>query len=114
MSLTTLLSLSDVRARFREEFPKPAGPADAGLAAPPLTTSYGLTGTAFDYLVRWYVKKLNPHASDRNWVAESALSVLAHMEGKAALGEAKQVVLKARQAYSEYLRTGVKTSRERS
>jgi len=68
-----------------------------------LTESYSLTGTAFDYLIRWYVKKLNPHAFDRKRIAESTLSVPAVMEQQAALNNAKQIVLDARRAYSEYL-----------
>jgi hypothetical protein len=106
MSLTTLLERAEIRDRLREEFPKPPGPIDVGLAAPPLTESYSLTGTAFDYLLRWYVKKLNPQALERKWVAESALSIKVLMEEKAALDKAKQVVIQARKAYMGYLNAG--------
>ena len=69
--MTTLLERPEIRNRLREEFPKPPGPGGVRLAAPPLTESYSLTGTAFDYLLRWYAKKLNPHAFERKWIAES-------------------------------------------
>jgi hypothetical protein len=33
-------------------------------------------GTAFDYLLRFYLKRLNPQAVERRWVAENAVRVL--------------------------------------
>lgn len=42
--------------------------------APPLTKRYTLTGTAFDYLMRFHLKYLNPDAINTQWVAEYALS----------------------------------------
>jgi hypothetical protein len=50
----------------------------AEIKAPPLTTSYGWTGTAFDYAMRFYLQKLNPSAKVRRWLAEeSAVLVVA-------------------------------------
>jgi hypothetical protein len=106
MSLTTLLERPEIRDRLRQEFPKPSGPGDSSLAAPPLTESYSLTGTAFDYLLRWYAKKLNPHAFERRWIAESALSVPTLMEQDVALDKAKHIVTEARKAYAGYLNAG--------
>lgn len=105
MSLSTLLELKEVRERFREEFPKPPGPGQTALAAPPQTKSYSLTGTAFDYLLRWYVKKLNSRAVERQWVAEEALPVLSFMQEEAALRRAERIVREAREAYTRYLAT---------
>ena len=61
MSLTSFLEQNaDVRAKFLAHFTKPEFRVKSPLLAPPLTTSYGLAGTAFDYLLRFAVEKLNP------------------------------------------------------
>jgi hypothetical protein len=48
----------------------------AEINAPPLTTSYGWTGTAFDYAMRIYLQKLNPCAKARRWLAEESAAML--------------------------------------
>jgi hypothetical protein len=59
MSLTTFLEQnSDVRAQFLAHFKKPDFTLKLPILAPPLTESYGLVGTAFDYLLRFYLEKL--------------------------------------------------------
>ncbi len=41
VSLSTFLELREVKDRCREEFPKPPGPGQMPMAAPPLTESHG-------------------------------------------------------------------------
>jgi hypothetical protein len=77
MSLTTLLEQNpDIRARFLKHFQKPHFHPKGSLLAPPLTESYGLAGTAFDYALRFYVQKINPCAKASGWVAELGLERL--------------------------------------
>lgn len=73
MSLTTFLKNQEVRDRFAQQFPKPKFDLKGELLAPPQTKRYALIGTAFDYLLRFYLKRLNPDAVTRIWVAESVL-----------------------------------------
>jgi hypothetical protein len=47
------------------------------MQAPPLTTSYGWTGTAFDYAMRFYLQKLNHCAKARRWLAEESAAMVA-------------------------------------
>lgn len=77
MSLTSFLNIKDVRERFHELFPIPRLiNTKKEILALPLTTNYGLIGTAFDYLLRFYIKVLNPNAITRRWVAEGGLKLL--------------------------------------
>ena len=76
MSLTSLLKNKDVKDAFKQEFKMPAVKFQADLLAPPLTNHYGLVGTAFDYLLRFHMKTLNPKAIEKRWVSESSLSLL--------------------------------------
>ncbi len=73
MSLTSFLERKDVRDRFRQEFAMPGMKMKRELLAPPLSNRYSLVGTAFDYLMRFYVKGLNPDAITQAWIAEIVL-----------------------------------------
>ncbi len=48
------------------------------LLASPNTTNHQLVGTAFDYLLRFYLERLNelPYHSENQWVAEKARNIL--------------------------------------
>jgi hypothetical protein len=74
MSLTSFLKYSvDVRERFKAEFDMPQLGTMKEMAAPPLTKNYSLVGTAFDYLLRFYIERLNPKSKTRKWIAEQAV-----------------------------------------
>lgn len=74
MSLTSFLKNRDVKERFRQEFNMPKLATERELLAPPLSNRYSLVGTAFDYLMRFYLKWLNPDAVTSQWVAELVLA----------------------------------------
>ena len=52
--LNNLVELPDVKLFLRETVTKPWFQVRAEIKAPPLSESYGWTGTAFDYLLRFY------------------------------------------------------------
>lgn len=76
MSLTSFLKLPDVRQRFSDELAIPRLPDGKKILAAPLSNRYSLVGTAFDYLLRFHLQRLNNHAICRSWVAETALASL--------------------------------------
>ena len=122
MSLTSFLRNKDVRERFRQEFQKPRFSAKKDLLAPPLTKRYSLIGTAFDYLLRFYLKRLNPDAVTKRWVAELSIShplspLLTDVVVDADTGaisftetdltrEAQWIIEQAKGVYSNYLASG--------
>lgn len=73
MSLTSFLQNRDVRQRFRQELIIPSMAVKREILAPPLSSRYSLVGTAFDYLMRFFLKRLNQDAVTTGWVAELAL-----------------------------------------
>jgi hypothetical protein len=96
MSLTSFLADNkDVRERFRQEVPKPKFTVKKDLVAPPLSNRYGMVGTAFDYLLRFYLQRLNPNTVEKgHWVAETAVSLLSgnpilHSKGQEAVSLAR-------------------------
>ncbi|ACL23396.1 hypothetical protein [Chloroflexus aggregans] len=76
MSLTSFLQNRDVKQRFRQEFVMPEMVETRQILAPPLSNRYALIGTAFDYLLRFYLKWLNPDAVTWRWIAEHVLDAL--------------------------------------
>jgi hypothetical protein len=76
VSLSSFLRQPDVRAAFRTEFIKPKRSMTATLLVKPLSKRYHTIGTAFDYLLRFYLERTVPHAKKRSWVAAAGLRAL--------------------------------------
>ena|SRR5207248_2979758 len=102
MSLTSFLDDSPVlRAKFNEEFYKPDFRDKTPIKAPPLTNSHGPVGTAFDYLLRFYIQKLNPCTKARaGWVAEKGVSFL---HNNSRFQRAKDILASAKEQYAAYV-----------
>jgi hypothetical protein len=103
MSLTSFLDeCPDVRARLLAQFKKPEFRVNAELLAPPRTAAYGLAGTAFDYLLRFYLQKLNPRSKAVGpWIAEIGCAMLGNGSDHA---RAVDLILKnAKHWHSEFL-----------
>lgn len=104
MSLSSLLKNPEAREKFRNEFPRPPGPQRKEPVARPQSNHYGLVGTAFDYLLRFQLKRLNPKAITFNWVAESAVEKLAY--SKRLHTKAQQIITDANEKYTRFLKSG--------
>lgn len=78
MSVTSLLKLPDVCEQLDRLVPNFPKRISEPLVAPPVTRSYALVGTAFDYALRFELERRYPHVRTERWVAEAALDVLLH------------------------------------
>lgn len=81
MSLTSLLSSrnnQELRDKFQTEFLTPSFNLKAKLKAPPLTNNYRIVGTAFDYLLRFYLEHHNKDAFIQRdfWAADTGFQSL--------------------------------------
>ena len=65
-----------IKMIFKDEFPLERITLKGDIKAPPMTKHYSLVGTAFDYLLRFYLEKENPNCVTEPWVAESAVPLL--------------------------------------
>ena len=93
MSLTDFIKLPDVKAKFQAEFHKPKFDVQQELlATSPNGSNYRLVGTAFDYLLRFYIKYQNPHAKETRWVAEYALVYFKNNSKDDSYDQAKRVI----------------------
>ncbi len=81
MSLTKFLGLKDVKQKFLEFFPKPNFMIKKEIKATLLALNAAEAGTAFDYLLRFYIEHLNSEkVIPREWVAETTLKLLMKAE----------------------------------
>ena len=103
MSLTSFLKNKDVKERFALEFPTLKFNLSGELKAQPKTNNYALVGTAFDYLMRFYLKRINPSATTQEWVAECATELI---NDRKTSKKVKEILLNAKKSYSDYLKTG--------
>jgi len=105
MSLTSFIKNSDVKEKFLQEFPKPEFRLKKELLAPPLTNHYGLVGTAFDYLLRFYIGHLNPKAITNQWIADIAIELIRNDERL--YKRASTIVSNAKENHSIFMKTGL-------
>jgi hypothetical protein len=81
MSLTSILTDKKnqlLRDKLKEVFPTPTFINRSKLQAPALTNNHSIIGTAFDYLLRFYIEYLNKTAIAQkgSWVADHAFKTL--------------------------------------
>lgn len=99
MSLTRFVAEKAVKEKFVQEFPKPKIKLEGALLAPPVTKHYSLVGTAFDYLLRFYIKWLNPFAIEGDWIAEHVQKGFLEHGAMILPGPTQEDYLKTRQLY---------------
>lgn len=111
MSLTSFIAMPEIKQRLSTEFELPVVKCSYPLRVQSSTTKHGLVGTAFDYLLRFWLLKTNPEAEVRHWVAETAVEILDSdlLESDVPTSfkrTAKRILMEAKQTYEEYLKTG--------
>jgi hypothetical protein len=111
MSLTSFIAQKDVKAKLKAYFPLSPVKLPALELIPPCTTHYSLIGTAFDYVMRFALKRLYPQAGDSAWIAEHVVQpgrlrlIIDDYRQEVAEKAAQQVAL-AKKMYQQYLKTG--------
>jgi len=116
VSLLKFIRMPEINKKFSETFPKPNFKYDVKIIAPPLTNNYPLVGTAFDYLMRFYLKYLNPESIERSWIAEHGAKFLKMLKyfrsdnseivRKDIIEKIDSIIQHTKTAYTEYLQTG--------
>ena len=110
VSLSTFVERKDVKEYLRLNVAKPWFQVRAEIKAPPLTTSYGWTGTAFDYAMRFYLQKLNPCAKVSRWLAEESAALVVASRRETA--RTKKRVLGIVEAAKDCVRSYLKCKRD--
>jgi hypothetical protein len=100
------------RPPFHEKFLstiiRPHCKFDKPILAPPLTSNYQLVGIAFDYLLRFYLERINVGSTTSRWAAEEGVILLDPLEGSSDTYEkAKSHLDVARKRYQSYIQDGL-------
>jgi len=108
MSLTSFLRDKGGRELFNE-FKKPRNKILGEIKAPPLTNHYTMVGTAFDYLLRFYLKYHNPGAKENIWIAEKSCTKpwRSSEENLLIRKKAGRNLEFAKNAYTKFLKNGI-------
>lgn len=113
MSLTSFLKDADeVRIVLDQTFDKPEFEISKERRAEPRTTNYALIGTAFDYVLRFWLEKQYTTTESKPWVAHQGLNLtrIMSMETTTEDGqEFDEVMATIEQRHLEYLDTGEMT-----
>lgn len=114
MSLTSFIQRADVKAILRQYVQMSRVKFPERPVCEPLTTHYGLVGTAFDYLCRFCLQRYYSHAITRRWVAEETLALLVapsafNEESEAICDMAQQIVSVAKEQQACYVKEGLLT-----
>jgi len=106
MSLTSLIrSDKELREEIRKAFSRPKLDRNKQLLAEPQTKHYGLVGTAFDYIFRFYLERINNVSNDNKvWIAEQAIELLAHNESVYEIGV--EIINSVKELRKTFLKTG--------
>lgn len=108
MSLTSFVAEPTIRDRFTDEFPNQGDRATEPLKAEWQTQNYMLIGTAFDYLLRFWLRQNVPECHARSWVAETSLE-LTEERFPEYKSDVQAAITRAKEARDEYLENGVVT-----
>ena len=80
MSLTSILrDRADIRDGLRARLVRPPIRFEA-IRAAPRTTNYGIVGTAFDYLLRFFLQRINRISETSEWVAQEGVELIGASE----------------------------------
>lgn len=103
MSLTDFVEKPQVRNRLADQFPNQGRGATNPLKANWQTENYSLVGTAFDYLLRFWLQRKLPTCHTRQWVAKEGLAFAVFGEDTE---DVQAVVTRAKTERDEYLESG--------
>lgn len=105
MSLTSLIQNDkELRDEIRAVFLRPKLDKKQPLLVQPHTKRYGLVGTAFDYIFRFYLEKLNDIQNEsKAWVAEN---VILRVSDKEIYKTGIEIISNVKKLRKEFIKTG--------
>lgn len=124
MSLSSIIhDQKAIRDGLRARVVKPSIRFEA-IKAAPLTTNYRIVGTAFDYVLRFFLQRINSVAQTRGWIAEDGAELIGTSEYEFDLDhntlshkadrkrrQADTYISEARSEHQAYLKTGLVTDK---
>ena len=76
MSLTSFIEIPEIKTGLHQNFLMPKLTEKRDIIAPLISSNPSHTGIAFDYLLRFYIQKINPSSLSQEWIAENLLAII--------------------------------------
>jgi len=105
MSLTDFMKNKRLYEKFQKIFKMPQIKKEKYILVKPKTKNYMLIGTAFDYLLRFYIARHNNKIINRDWVCEEVKGLARFEDDLRETSE--EIVNRAKDNYEMYLDEGV-------
>jgi len=110
MGVKSFITRPPFHEKFLSTITRPNGKLDKPILAPPLTSNYQLVGIAFDYLLRFYLERINPGSKTSRWAAEEGVMLLDSFEETSYRYEkAKSHLDRAHNLYQLFIQDGLLT-----
>lgn len=107
MSLTSFLKNDgELRILIDQTFPKPDVEIDSERIAEPQTRNFALVGTAFDYVLRFWLEHRYPGVDSKQWVAHQGVSLSYLLEDNDADRGIDEAISRAEEHHEAYLESG--------
>jgi len=105
MAINQIIKNSKLKEEFEKTFVMPKFISTEELeCTSPLSENYSLMGTAFDYLLRFYITRINK-IRDQEWISEKTLAMLKYQTNSRT--KVKNIILKFKKQYDKYLNDGL-------
>jgi len=110
MGYKSFITRPPFHEKFLSTISRPSFKFDKPMLAPPLTSNYQLVGIAFDYLLRFYLERINVGSKTSVWAAEMGVMLLDPIEGTSDTHvKAKSYFADALKLYKLYIQNGLLT-----
>src|SRR6266850_6774012 len=110
MGVKSFITGPPFHEKFVSTITRPNFKFDRPILAPPLSSNYQVVGIAFDYLLRFYLERINAGSKTSEWAAEEGVIFLDPLEGTSDTYEiAKSYLAAARELYQLYIQDGFLT-----
>ena len=112
MSLTALIKGDkELRHKISSAFSRPKLEKNKPLLAEPLTKNYGLVGTAFDYIFRFFLENINNYSNPSQvWIAERGIErgiILFGGEVEGVFEIGSEIIKNVKELKEEFIQTGI-------
>ena len=109
MGVKSFITRPPFHEKFLSAITRPKGNLDKPILAPPLTKNYQVVGIAFDYLLRFFLERINDGSKTSLWAAEEGVMLLDALGTSDKFDRAKSLFDGARNLYQSFIQDGVVT-----
>lgn len=105
MSAIEFMKNGKILKLINERVQKPILKEDRKILVPPISKNQMLIGTAFDYLLRFYIERNNKIGNKAKWISENVMDIYKLMPDNKKFF--KKIMSRARENHDRYVKNGI-------